>query len=636
MPHCPKCKEKLSFPFIKCPAEKCNYRLVNTNNPFAILSLRQQYLKLESRINQNIEGISSSKKESSAVKSKNYARNAAKLTIGAALLYFVMSTFWFAMTGEFRFVDAATIGAGTILPAIILIIPQYVNQQINTIHERISKDLENSAKVYGEAFKLLEWVGSDTDTYFAYTSATPYFGLYKSHVSDKDHVKHNEWRNLLEARIKQSNLQPNITTEIYSLKWEPFTTGRSALFELCKVLAKKNHEVDRQQAIGIYKTALTHWSDFISSIMTKYRNSDTHVFISSAKHEVFAFVARKKNETRCVFAVIAEDESSFKMFGAYSQYDMLLVKTTTKILSIRKRASQCLTNTLFNDTRSPFQIARDEELLAHFSELSDNPSTHSTDTVTPDQTYSFFNKEIPDFIYKVNKNVFPFQISKGYRLWAKALEKIRKDTNGDTVGIDIGTGCGILAIHLSTMCKVYATEKDPKAMANAIYNYNRFKIHSIDNKLSIHDVLFYCCDPENTFKIINNALPISEDRQYIITFHYKFYDSYFCPMTHDFDYNLVENSNKLTNRDNHTYSSQPGCGTKGCACQISTEEDIRTTIQAINNNLTGRIRIIMPHHAGLITDFNLMSILNHNNFSKIETETDPEYKKTTLYIASNR
>lgn len=531
-----------------------------------------------------------------------------------ALIYYIISK---ALTANFT--DVVTIFAGILVPVIFFFMPTYVNKQIQIIRERIGKNLNSSDKVYHEALDLLKWVGTSPRSKFYYTSATPYFGLYRSFKKDEDDLIDNEWKKLLEERILASTKDHSIETRIYSLKWEPFTSGRSPLFELCKVLSKscKSSAENRKNALDIYDKSISHWSDFCH-VIQKAPKSKTKIFISNTKHEVFAFWAEKDDQVRSAFAIVAEGCEHFKMFGSSSVYDELWTAIAKNALDSRQINSIDITNLLIEDKRTKKQVTRDAQLLRHFTNLSDNNPIPIVAHEKNKPEYKLTNGVVLE--YTINKYVFPFEIAKCSELWPEALDQI-KSVIGDrkSVGIDINTGSGILAIHLSTICDhVFATENDSKAMGNAILNYNSFKQKASKTFEKQSDILFYCCDNIDNLpleQLIETANSSKQNLCFIVTIQYLFYDSFFCTMDYKYTYSN-QSCNELFNSEK----------------QLPKKNKLESIIQSINNKLRGDVYVILPLNTELVTNFNVMNILGDKHFTNVTTLVDKSDNTSTLLI----
>jgi precorrin-6B methylase 2 len=132
---------------------------------------------------------------------------------------------------------------------------------------------------------------------------------------------------------------------------------------------------------------------------------------------------------------------------------------------------------------------------------------------------------LPGLRIVVHKGVFPPTISvagdpllKALGLAANKLWKDKKVDQFKRVGVDIGTGCGILALMLAKYCqKVWATDLGEAEIENARENFERFK------KLSTEKTCDFDAKQDNLFGQFSGSF--QEGMVPLIVFNHPFYPS---------------------------------------------------------------------------------------------------------------
>jgi len=159
-----------------------------------------------------------------------------------------------------------------------------------------------------------------------------------------------------------------------------------------------------------------------------------------------------------------------------------------------------------SDPRTPAQKARCEELLKYQLERREP-----------------YKAEVGGYEIVVEPDVFPPEMGIGTSQLLEALKKTGQALNTQypshcRIGIDVGTGTGILALALSEYCtEVYATDISPTAVKNAEENFRRSANGA--GGANHKDIRVFCGN-------LLDALPgLDHSALSVVVFNYPFYPS---------------------------------------------------------------------------------------------------------------
>src|ERR1039457_862921 len=347
-------------------------------------------------------------------------------------------------------------------------LPSQVEGFMTTLAERIQSPLTDFSQVIQRASQLLTDLGDREGTVFKVISASPILGLEL-----ENDARGNRWEKLLVSRIVA-----NCETQIICLDPGTQFSTTAPLTTFCRALAE-HYLKDPTR----FEELLDRGRKQIDRFQDDYQNR-TNLTMKFGEEPGFQIIIAK-DEKGISKAILFFSSShtltrNIKPSGFYTE-DGTMVKVLEMLfdqqLDIAKKGLE--------DPRTPSQRKRDMRLqVLHGQKPGDRE-------VPADEIAAGFK-------LVVRAEVFPPDIELAGRLFSKAIkqsaEQVWKDVpNEDRLGIDVGTGTGILALVLSKYCsKVLATDNVDIAITNAKENFKRFKEFtgsSVDLQAKYSDLL---------------------------------------------------------------------------------------------------------------------------------------------------
>jgi methylase of polypeptide subunit release factors len=346
---------------------------------------------------------------------------------------------------------------------IAALIPSRVDKKIEKIVEELQDPLTDFKQIFEKALSLLEWLNNEEGSKYFITSATPIFGI------ELDKKDRDRWEKAIKKRINHHENDSSTETSIYCLDWKKDGIfPRSPLFEFCKELEKggllaqtEDENGKPLNKIGLFKRSLEVFRDF-----SRYYS-----------HKGFNLLCGPRPPLQVVLATNAKGESKgviyfttkrLKNYGGhnvsgFATQDHVWIDTITEIKNyLEKQGNESCKNFIY-DSRTPEQNQRCLDLVEYQLENS-NPR----------------DQKVRDINVKVYPGVFPPEYGIMTTLFIDSIRiiktMIRKNYKFECIGIDVGTGTGILALELAKYCNiVYATDLYETCIQNAKDNLRGIK-----------------------------------------------------------------------------------------------------------------------------------------------------------------
>ena len=357
---------------------------------------------------------------------------------------------------------------GVILTAIVATLPSRVEGFMTTLAERIQSPLTDFSQVIERASQLLAELGNRKGTVFKVISASPILGL------ELNDSRGDRWQRLLVSRI-----QADCTTDIICLEPGTQFSPTAPLTTFCRALAE--HYLKDPSA---FAKLLDRGTKQIQKFQDDYRGKTNLTMKFGEEPGYQIIIARdEKGASKAIlfFSSSRTLTRDIKPAG-FSTEDGTMVKVLEMLFDQCSDASK----EAAEDPRTARQRERDSQLQILHEQKGTRPREIPADAVAP------------KFTLLVNPEVFPpdFELAgSGFtQAIEKAVEIVWKDVAiGDRLGIDVGTGTGLLALVLAKYCsKVLATDNVDIAVANASENFKRYKsfTHSaVDIQAKYSDLL---------------------------------------------------------------------------------------------------------------------------------------------------
>lgn len=380
------------------------------------------------------------------------------VVIGSALLLIVLRVFHDSLHPErnswavFWTDWGAAIGVlyGVILTAIVAMLPSQVEGFMTTLAERIQSPLTDFSQVIERATQLLAELGNRQGTVFKVISASPILGLELKDTSG------TRWQRLLVSRI-----EANCTTEIICLDPGTQFCSTAPLTTFCRALAE--HYLKQSD---LFEELLNRATKQMQRFQDDYRKR-TNLSMKFGEEPGYQIIIAR-DEKGISKAILFFSSSHTLTRGiqpsGFSTEDSTMVKVLEMLFD---QASEAAKEAL-EDPRTPKQRERDSRLQVLHEHKGGNREIPA-------------NEIAQGFTLLVKAEVFPPDIELAGNGLSTAIEQsvARVWTGvpvGNRLGMDIGTGTGILALLLAKHCsKVVATDNVDIAISNASENFKRYK-----------------------------------------------------------------------------------------------------------------------------------------------------------------
>ena len=405
------------------------------------------------------------------------------LLVGLRLMYDHHSAF-FDYSVWHKFWDAWGAAVGVIftilLGALVVLFPSRlekkldeqtdeIGKQLKTLSERIQSPLNDFPEIFAMATQLLEELKNGSKTVFKIISASPVLGL------ELDDAETKRWRGLLASRI-----EAGCHTEIVCLDPRSVSGDRSPLGSFCKTMAEtyleqrdssardaKHAQTKRMQNFKrLYNLGRTQ----IEVFQTRYSGRPNFKLKWSGDPPFQIVIARDELGTFksiLYFATTSTLERGLKVSGFYTEDGRMGDLLDSVFQYVSTAAIDAA-----DDPRTPKQRDRDFELQCFLEEKTsdyeltlDLPNTKS---------------KLHGFKLFVEQGIFPPEIALAKNAFFDAINKAVPLVWGSVaeqnrLGIDVGTGTGVLALFLAEHCPlVWATDIGDKELKNAKKNFDRF------------------------------------------------------------------------------------------------------------------------------------------------------------------
>ena len=390
----------------------------------------------------------------------------------------------------------ATIIVGILAAAI----PSRVDAKVEDLVERMQQPLLDFPAIYARTFDLLNSIREEPGSMFIMTSATPVFGI------ELDKSERVKWTTALNQRIVTKSSRAPLTTVLYCLSpYSPGGATASPLWEFCQELEGsgylKEKEVRTAGDLFMRSTeALENFGDL--AIKSNSEGFELRCGPTPPIHFVLARNAKGESTGILYFQGVKSPKEGLVVPG-FETTDERWLELINVVNHFIKSQSPDVLPAFRIDPRTDEQKKRCNELMKYqLRQDHRSPYEHT----------------VGGYEILVNQDVFPPEIGIGTTQLIEALKKIGTTVKDRRpIGIDVGTGTGILALVLAEYCsEVYATDISPAAEVNALENARRaFRLSG---------------DTNGVIRVFRGNLlePIrglDRSRIYVVVFNYPFYPS---------------------------------------------------------------------------------------------------------------
>ena len=372
---------------------------------------------------------------------------------------------------------------------LVSLIPSRFDYEVKRIADRLQYPLKDFDSIYAKTIELVDWLNDEPGSEFIMISATPVFGIELSSAE----------REVWKTKIRQRLVSSGCKTTIICREWQSsLETDSSPLMEFCEEMEKYG-VIDGQSTRNSYELYLRSIEALFE--FGGFRGYSDFALLCAPRPPVQVILARSntgKSRGIIYFTSIASQDKGLVVSGFMSEDDEWIGLMREILRYVRLQARDIVTE-FSGDYRTLRQKERCNEMLRY---VHSHPEKYSVCV------------EGHDLV--VFPSVFPPEIGLGNRLLIQAIRKIGSNLlrhGHDVVGIDIGTGTGILAIELAEFCKsVFATDISPIAVMNARENCGRLG-HTGD---IVHVLQGNLLDP----------VPVGDSSvKYLVVFNHPFYPS---------------------------------------------------------------------------------------------------------------
>jgi len=322
--------------------------------------------------------------------------------------------------------------------------------------------LENFDAIYREAIKLLIWVGDEARSEFIMTSATPVFGIELDQAA---------WTSALSHRLKSAS--KDLKTELFCLNPLSFNSDSaeslndSPLWKFCLELDEGRilNTSEAQNASDLYLRSIKAFLDF-----AELADKSQDIQMRCGPQPPFHFAMAKDSSGQykgILYFTGVQSAEGLVVKGFVTQESTWIHLMRLLYLFLKKDRPDILKE-LKRDPRSEKQKQRCLDLLRH----------QVTNRETYDAKVGKYKVTVHPDVFPPDKGTLTSELLDAIAKVAKAMETAYGE--GSFVGVDVGTGTGILALALADYCKkVYATDISKIARDNALDNISKHKAENI-------------------------------------------------------------------------------------------------------------------------------------------------------------
>jgi len=379
-----------------------------------------------------------------------------------------------------------------LLGAFVALIPTRLEKEISNISERLHSPLGSFDEIFHHALQLLVQLKDDPKSDFRMVAASPVFGI------EMNPALRENWRSALVSRILSG-----FRTEIVCLDPRLNDDQRnSPLFRFCSALAS-SYLKNPDKAQDLFQIA----------------REDVEFFQQFTQGKHPAFSLRLGDEPP--FQIILGNDGGGQRSGIFY---FASTETLNRQLPVSGFVTQdnrmtMLMDHLFDfssgastesvvDTRTSIQRERDAELIGFWA-------SHQGLYEVPARSIA------PGLLLVVHPNIFPPDISLGGDTLLTGVEEAATQvwagiSSEHRLGVDIGTGSGIVGLVLGKFCaRVLATDLGDRELENARENFRRF------NSVAPNQCMF------ETFRgsLLDPLPPVPANVVPLIVFNQPFYPS---------------------------------------------------------------------------------------------------------------
>jgi release factor glutamine methyltransferase len=341
-----------------------------------------------------------------------------------------------------------------VLATLISLIPSRFEKDLKFLEDRIQSPISSFTQVVNRAEVLLKDLGNKPNTEFMLVSASPALGL------ELDDAKRREWQDLLASRIAVDDT--SCKTSIVCLNPYPTAgSSQSALGEFCKVLADSLGPGERVP----YDVLFNRGRKGIEDFQAAYANRKNFTFKFGSDPPCQVIIARdEKGNRKSIFYLSSTStlRRGLPPSGFYTE--------ESRMGDVLDHVFQYVSGGAADppeDSRTLLQRDRDFQLQMEAQKHAED-SWHECPQIAA------------GFKLLVKKGVFPPDIALAADDFAGAVEQAadlvwKGVPEANRVGIDVGTGTGILALLLAKYCPlVIATDIGEAEIENAKENFQRY------------------------------------------------------------------------------------------------------------------------------------------------------------------
>lgn len=370
--------------------------------------------------------------------------------------------------------------------AMIVYIPNRLERRITNLFEVFQTPLNDFNIIRKIALEMLQNAAQTADSSFWMVAGTPVFGV------ELDDFSRREWVNALTARARIE-----APTSILCLEWNhPDGARKSSLGRLCSALSRlktTDGNSAQQEAGKLLVRAWGYYNSFLNS------EPQPHFSIKLIEEPPFGMVlAEDKSGQKQLLLFFGTAEGigeGFRPVGFITRQDIWIRLAEYTFSRLSQNSRELL------EFRDRCEITRDKQLFEFYE-------TH----------YSTLRINIEDIEVEVDPDVFPPNLGSSTTSMIKAIRLIlaKLDELGGVGGIDLGCGCGILAIALSEKLKsVVGVDTNKQAIINSLRNVNILQRSGKSIRCLVGDCL-------------DSAIPyVSECEIIVVAFNFPFYKSLF-------------------------------------------------------------------------------------------------------------
>ena len=410
------------------------------------------------------------------------------LSLSSIITVIVIFIFWFFIP-ESR--DSILGWGGLICGLMIILTEFFYSYSLGKDEEEILSDFN---RIFDRTIEIIKWCAEDPNSELLITSATPIFGLELGPKQRKT------LEDLLRSRIVN-----RYRTKLICLDPRPAIEGEGApLDQFCEELAKF---LDKRELkpLDLQIRALEDLMEF-GQLALSQDNTIIKLGPEPPHNVILAINGQGAKKGLLYLASTSTLSKQVEVKGLdidNSEFGIAL----QELFEFTWKSPTLVDYEIF-DKRNIKQLLRDRELKRIYD----------------DQKEDYRNVNVAGIELKISRDVFPADIGFGVPLLLQSIESVAKAEfagipRNNLIGIDIGTGSGILAMKLAEFCStVYATDILHPAVQNATDNLNTLRSKRSDFKFEVFhgDLLL---------PILKDNTKVNEAKGLILIFNHPYYPS---------------------------------------------------------------------------------------------------------------